>query len=91
MNQGSTLNVHEAAQTLKVHENTILKLIESGAIPAAKIGRAYVMLTKDVMAYAETMIVQQTAARMRRSPKSCGKRLPSEVRVTRQHLDTAVA
>lgn len=50
---------------LKVHPQTALELIQSGAIPAAKIGRAYVMLTKDVLTYIENRIVAQTAERMR--------------------------
>ena len=69
-----TLSVHETANMLNVHENTVFRLIESGALPAAKIGRAYVLLAKDVMAYVEKMVLQQTAARMRRSPHSVGQR-----------------
>ena len=71
-----TLNVTEAASVLKVHPNTVFKLVEAGAIPAAKVGRAYVMLHRDVMAYVENQIIRQTAERMggqpirrRRSPK----------------------
>lgn len=41
-------------------------LISSGAIPAARVGRAYVMLTTDVMNYVEGVIIRQTAERMRR-------------------------
>lgn len=65
-----TTDVKGAANILKVHPKTALDLIESGAIPAAKVGRAYVMLTKDVLAYVENRIVSQTAERMRRPTKA---------------------
>lgn len=77
---GSTLTTTEAAAMLNVHTNTIAKLIESGELPAAKIGRSYVMLYKDVMQYIENMIVRQTAERMggqpikrKRSPHFAGQ------------------
>lgn len=60
----STVSVPEAASLLKVHENTVLKLIAGGDLPAARIWRSYVMLERDVLGYAENMIVRQTAARM---------------------------
>lgn len=60
-----TLNTIEAAELLKVHPKTVEELIHSGAIPAAKIGRAWVMLTADVLAFVEREIVKQTAARLR--------------------------
>jgi excisionase family DNA binding protein len=75
-----TLTVPEAADTLGVHPNTVFKLIESGALPAAKIGRAYIMLTVDVMTYIERQVMQQTAQRMggqpvkrKRSPELAGQ------------------
>ena len=61
---------------LNVHPNTIFKLIDVGALPAAKIGRAWVFLERDVLAYVENQIVRQTAERMggqpirRRSPQT---------------------
>lgn len=64
----STLSVHEAAELMHVHANTVFKLIEEGAIPAAKIGRAYVMIYKDVMDYVEQMVIRQTAERMGSRP-----------------------
>jgi excisionase family DNA binding protein len=60
----STVNVPRAAELLCVHANTVLKLIEAGALPAAKIGRAYVLLERDVLQYAEDEIIRQTSARM---------------------------
>ena len=60
----STLDIHSASKLLCVHPNTLAKLIHTGAIPAARIGRAYVMLEHDVMEYATNEIVKQTAQRM---------------------------
>lgn len=53
---------------LNVHTNTVAKLIDSGELPAAKIGRSYVLLYKDVMQFIENMIVRQTAERMGGQP-----------------------
>ncbi len=60
----STVDVEQAAELMKVHPKTVKDLISSGALPAGKIGRAYVLMTKDVMNYIEHMIVKQTAERM---------------------------
>lgn len=71
-----TVDVHGAADLMKVHPKTVLDLIGDGAIPAAKVGRSYVMLTKDVLSLIENAIAKQTAARMRRpmsSPKPRGQ------------------
>ncbi len=59
-----TVDAREAANMLKVHYETVLDLIAKGAIPAAKIGRSYVMLTQDVLDYVQKTIEQQTAQRM---------------------------
>ena len=59
-----TLDILSASKLLCVHPNTIARLIHSGDIPAARIGRAYVMLERDVMDYATNQIVKQTAQRM---------------------------
>lgn len=65
-----TTDVRGAAELLSVHPKTVLGLIDDAAIPAAKVGRAYVMLVKDVIAYLEKMIVVQTSARMRAPTKA---------------------
>lgn len=61
----STLSVKEAAEMMKVHTCTVESLIHSCVLPAAKIGRAYVMLERDVLQYIEQQIVRQTSERMR--------------------------
>lgn len=58
-----TLNTVEAASVLKVHRKTVEDLINNGTIPAAKIGRSWVMLERDVLAYVTNQISQQTAKR----------------------------
>lgn len=60
----STCNVPQAAEILKVHENRVMQLIDRGELPAAKIGRAWVMMERDVLAYVERQIVEQTACRL---------------------------
>ena len=80
-----TCGTISASEILNVHPNTVEKLIKKGAIPAAKVGRAWVMMTRDVLNYAEQQIMAQTSARLglaqtsRRtrksaSPQSIGQR-----------------
>ncbi|MBB3014214.1 helix-turn-helix domain-containing protein [Cupriavidus alkaliphilus] len=59
-----TVGILEAAGILHVHPKTVEELIRSGAIPAGKVGRAWVMMTRDVLAYAEKLIISQTAERL---------------------------
>lgn len=66
-----TLSVKEAAEMMKVHPRTVLELIGSCAIPAAKIGRSYVIMTTDVIEFIDSEISMQTSARMR-STKGSG-------------------
>lgn len=63
-----TLNITQAAELLQIHPHSLEKMIRNGEIAAGKIGRAYVLMTKDVLSYVEQIIVHQTAQRMRRSP-----------------------
>jgi len=85
----NTLNIHEAGALMNVHPDTVLKMIDKGVIPAGKVGRAYVMLTRDVMAHIEKIIVRQTAERMgapkRRSPQARGQVAAPQIGVTSQH------
>lgn len=59
-----TCTVKEAAKLLNVHSCTVEKLIHDGDLPAGKVGRAYVILTKHVLGHAEKIILDQTAARL---------------------------
>lgn len=60
------MGLAEAAATLKIHPHSLEKLIRSGEIAAGKVGRAYVLMTCDVLAYAENIILMQTADRLRK-------------------------
>ncbi|WP_398493790.1 helix-turn-helix domain-containing protein [Variovorax sp.] len=64
-----TVGVREAADIMKVHPKTVLDLIAEGAMPAAKIGRSWVLLTADVLGLVEHQIAFQTAARLRSAPR----------------------
>lgn len=60
-----SVDLRGAADILKIHPKTVEDLIAAGALPAAKIGRSYVMLVRDVVALLEQQIAHQTAERMR--------------------------
>lgn len=68
-----TVDVAGAGQMMKVHPQTVLDKIDRGELRAAKVGRAYVLLTKDVLAYIEDQVVRQTADRMRRPLPKAGR------------------
>lgn len=76
---GPTVGVDEAAIILKVHPKTVLELIATCAIPAAKEGRAWVMMTSDVVGHIQTKIAKQTALRMRQPPKAKSPKLCGQV------------
>lgn len=60
-----TVDIRGAAALMMVHPQTVLDMIARGELPAAQIGRSYVLLTSDVLRFVEEAIVRQTAARMR--------------------------
>lgn len=62
-----TLSAEEAADRMKIHKETLMEYIRQGILPAAKIGRAYVLLEQDVMAFIANQIKKQTAVRQHRS------------------------
>lgn len=59
-----TCDVHRAAEIMNVHENTVYELIEACELPAAKLGRGWVILTQDVLRLVTEAIRLQTAARI---------------------------
>ena len=65
-----TVDVLGAAELLKIHPETVKKMIHKGELPAAQVGRAYVMMTKDVLDFIENAVSRETAARMRSPLKS---------------------
>lgn len=90
MGTTATVDIIGAADLMKVHPNTVLDLIRSGALPAARIGRAYVLMTTDVLDYIHQQIINQTAERLAIS----GRRIrvpdkrPRKTRRTPPNLDT---
>lgn len=54
-----TLDVNEAAALMKVHPKTVLDYIDKKKLRAGRIGRAYVMLRRDVMDLIERIITEQ--------------------------------
>lgn len=65
-----TVDLRGAADLMKVHPKTVEVLIARGELPAGRVGRAYVLMTRDVLAFVEQTIVKQTAERMHRRPKA---------------------
>lgn len=69
----STVDIHGAAELMKVHPKTVLDKINACELRAAKVGRAYVILAADVLALIEREIVKQTAQRMRSGKPGKGR------------------
>lgn len=58
-----TLTLKEAADVLKVHENMVMEWASQGIIPGAKLGRAWVFIDEDLIAFVRRKIKDQTATR----------------------------
>jgi excisionase family DNA binding protein len=58
-----TLDLLECADFLKIDRTTLLRLANAGEITGAKIGRAWVFLEDDVVAYLKRQAIEQTRAR----------------------------
>lgn len=63
------LDLQGAAALMKIHPVTLGRMINDGRIPAARIGRAYVMLERDVLGYVEQQIAAQTARKAGRDSR----------------------
>jgi excisionase family DNA binding protein len=50
----SFLSVHEAAMRLGVAEDTILRLVQDGTLPASGMDGTYWFMYEDIAAYADT-------------------------------------
>lgn len=71
---------------MKVHEKTVRRMILSGKLPAAKVGRSWVLLTRDVLSHIEKSIIEQTSKRLLgSSPKRVRKRRSAKIGVSHQH------
>ena len=62
--QTETVGVQEAAEILKVHSSTIEEYLKAGILNGAKAGRCWLMMRKDVVAFAQKLVLEQTAARL---------------------------
>jgi excisionase family DNA binding protein len=60
--ESSELTTKQAAEVLGVSRPYLINLLESDAIPFRKVGRHRRVLTKDVLAYRQTMQVKSKAA-----------------------------
>ncbi len=49
-----TLTIAEAAEVLKTHPETVSDCIHNRGLPAARLGRAYVLVEEDVIAWLRT-------------------------------------
>lgn len=58
-----TLNLSEAAELLKVHENRVMEWAGRGVIPGAKLGRAWVFMEDDLVEFVRKEIGKQTSRR----------------------------
>jgi len=72
-----TCDVKEAAELMKTHPETVKDLIGKGVIPAAKIGRAWVIKTSDVLAHIDREVARQYATLMRTKKKAKRQACPA--------------
>ncbi|RZI40145.1 DNA-binding protein [Herbaspirillum sp. HC18] len=61
-----TLDVAEAAALLHAEPETIMQLARKGALPGARIGKSWVFLREDVIAFLKEQISRDTEERRRR-------------------------
>lgn len=64
-----TLTLGEAARYLNINDKTLLDLVDSGEVPAAKPGRAWVFYLPHLRDYLVKKIEQETAARREGKPE----------------------
>jgi excisionase family DNA binding protein len=58
-----TYDIHEAADFLKVDRSTALDLANGGALPGAKVGRAWVFMEDELINYLRDVTRKQTQER----------------------------
>jgi excisionase family DNA binding protein len=80
-----TLDVAEAAALLRAEPETIMQLARKGALPGTRIGKSWVFLRDDVMAFLKERISRDTAERRRRHAEgSAGAILVARPRKSRR-------
>lgn len=101
MDTPPTVGLQGAAELMQVEPETVRRMIRDGKIGAAKIGKQWVMLTREVLDYTERAIIAQTAERRglrrppapaasRRSPQRARQVAAPQVAVPQQHPVGAV-
>jgi excisionase family DNA binding protein len=58
-----TYDINEAADFLKIDRSTALELAHLGSLPGAKVGRAWVFMEDELVAYLRDMTRKQSQAR----------------------------
>lgn len=86
-----TLDASECAEFLKIDRSTVLELAGNGVIPGAKIGRAWVFLEDDLVAFLRARVREQSRERLARTrisqelESSTGKGAVSPLVARRRH------
>ena len=78
-----TLDLIECAEFLKIDRTTLLDIVHRGDILGAKIGRAWVFLEDDVVAYLREQVQAQTQKRIeqiRGGSPNAGERVDQAIR-----------
>ncbi len=58
-----TLDINDCAEFLKIDRSTALRLAGTGALPGAKVGRAWVFLEEDLVEYLRAAAREQSRRR----------------------------
>ena len=72
-----TLDLSEASDFLKVHPSTLLEKTRTGAIPGRKVGRAWVYLEDELVAYLRALTYQPIPCRSTSAVKRGTRTSPS--------------
>ena len=85
-----THTLETAAELLATDPTTVRALIEDGIIPAAKIGRAWVMIEDDIAEYLRQRIREQTAERIEVAASGNKRRQRTEASQTTRYRKRAL-
>lgn len=85
-----THTIETAAALLATDTTTVQALIHDGKIPAAKIGRAWVMLEDDLDDYLRQRIREQTAERIEANAMGVKRRQRTEASATTRYRRRAL-
>ncbi|MDR9847131.1 helix-turn-helix domain-containing protein [Herbaspirillum huttiense] len=84
-----TLDIDEAAEFLKINRQTALQLSQSGILPGAKIGRAWVFLEEDLKDYLRSEVKKQQ--RLRQIEADVDGQLASSVSFAKTHTPNVIS